>query len=125
MKAAPGRIVASATEASVYTKELMDKGKIMATNAVEKVRRAFIGKQEEAPDFLQDNEYIKSGYRIDHNSFCLAAKSLFTCHNESVNVWSHLIGTLCFLGLFICICVALVPKRFEVGRELLKQYQAE
>jgi hypothetical protein len=30
----------------------------MANQAVEKVRKAFIGRKEEAPEFMQDNEYI-------------------------------------------------------------------
>jgi hypothetical protein len=116
VKAVPGRIAATADEASEYTKELLG-------NAVNKVRKAFIGQKEEAPDFLQDNEYIKSGYRIEHNSCCLAAKSLFTCHNESVNVWSHLIGALLFTVFLIGLGISIIPKRFEVGRELLKEYQ--
>lgn len=109
VKAVPGRIAATADEASEYTKELLG-------NAVQKVRKAFIGKKEEAPAFLQDNEYIKSGYRIEHNSCCLAAKSLFTCHNESVNVWSHLFGAVLFLAFLFGLGFTIIPRRFEVGR---------
>jgi hypothetical protein len=114
-KSVPGRINASAQEATDFTKEVV-------FNAVDKVKLSFIGKKEEAPDFLQDNEYIKSGYRIDHNSCCSATKSLFTCHNESVNVWSHLMGAIMFMVFGVGLCVAIVPRRFEVGRQLLQDY---
>jgi len=102
----------------------IDDAKLLANNAVEKVKKAFIGTKEEAPEFLQDNEFIKNGYRIDHNSCCVAAKSLFTCHNESVNVWSHLIGSVCYLGLFIALCIIIIPKRFETGRDLISEYNS-
>lgn len=45
VKNVPPRIAASAAEASEFTKELIGK-------TVEKVKKAFIGKKEEAPDFL-------------------------------------------------------------------------
>jgi len=83
---------------------------------------AFIGHKDEAPEFLQDNEYIVTGYRINHSSFCVALKSLFTCHNESVNVWSHLIGSLVFIGFFIGFCFYVIPRRFQYGNQLISEY---
>ena len=54
-----------------------------------------IGKYEEAPKFLQDNEYIRNGYLINCNySIKKILKSLFKFSNETVNIWSHLLGTL-------------------------------
>lgn len=43
------------------------------------------------PDFLKDNEFITSGYRAN-SSFSNALRSLFQIHNETGNVWTHLIG---------------------------------
>ncbi len=63
--------------------------------------KTFIGHLMYAPAFLQDNEYILRGYRIGFNTKTKILKSLFLLHNESVNVWSHLLGVLAFFGLFI------------------------
>ena len=57
--------------------------------------KVIIGKYEEAPKYLQDNEYIRNGYLINCNySIKKILKSLFKFSNETVNVWSHLLGTL-------------------------------
>jgi len=40
-----------------------------------------------------------TGYRINFNTFPRILRSLFMLHNESVNVWSHLLGVLLFIGL--------------------------
>lgn len=69
--------------------------------------KTFIGHFLMAPAFLQDNEFILRGYRIGFNSRPKILKSLFLLHNETVNVWSHLIGVIVFLGLLIYTSVAL------------------
>lgn len=102
----------------------LEEARSRAKDAIIRARSSFIGNQQDVPDFLQDNEYIKSGYRVNHSSCCLATKSLFTCHNESVNVWSHLLGSLCFFGLFIGLCCLILPFRFESGRQLIKEYES-
>lgn len=56
---------------------------------------------EDAPEFLKDNEYIKHGYRIGFDSSKKVFGSLFILHNESVNIWSHLLGVLMVI-VFIC-----------------------
>ena len=58
-----------------------------------------LGTYEEAPKYLQDNEYIKEGYVINCTTFKKTLRSLFILHNESVNVWSHLIGAISFFFL--------------------------
>ena len=60
-----------------------------------------MGSLEEAPDFLRDNEYIKHGYRIGFDNSQKVFNSLFILHNESVNIWSHLLGVL-MVVVFIC-----------------------
>jgi hypothetical protein len=61
----------------------------------------------EAHDFMKDNEYITSGYRINFNSVKRVAQSLFMLHNESVNIWSHLLGALfvVFLAVYTTIFI--------------------
>eukprot|EP00831_Metopus_contortus_P063280 TRINITY_DN5571_c0_g1_i4.p1 TRINITY_DN5571_c0_g1~~TRINITY_DN5571_c0_g1_i4.p1 ORF type:complete len:436 (-),score=31.65 TRINITY_DN5571_c0_g1_i4:61-1329(-) len=69
----------------------------------------YIGTWEEAEDFQRDNEYIKAGYRINFCSFDRVLRSLFMCHNETTNVWSHLIGVFIFIGFTIYISVIVAP----------------
>jgi hypothetical protein len=66
-----------------------------------------IGKIEEAPKWLIDNHYILTGYRINFSTVKLTFRSLFMCHNESTNIWSHLLGVIMFVGFifYIVFCI--------------------
>lgn len=44
------------------------------------------------PPWMQDNHYIQRGYRPQSNSYQKSAHSITYLHNESVNIWTHLIG---------------------------------
>lgn len=46
------------------------------------------------PKWQQDNVYITSGYRPPTNSFAKSFSSLGYLHNETVNIWSHLLGAI-------------------------------
>ena len=58
-----------------------------------------IGTYMDAPKFIQDNEYIKYGYILNCNTYSKTLKSLFICHNETVNIWSHLLSSIFFIFL--------------------------
>lgn len=60
------------------------------------------------PGYLRDNEYIRGHYRADW-PLKQAFFSMFSIHNETLNVWTHLIGFLLFLCLTIYTIVKL-PK---------------
>lgn len=65
-------------------------------------------KYEELPDYMKDNEYILNYYRSEW-SLKHAFISLFLCHNETLNVWTHVIGFLAFLVLTIANLTQLYP----------------
>ncbi|TYZ69019.1 hypothetical protein PybrP1_006503 [[Pythium] brassicae (nom. inval.)] len=48
--------------------------------------------------YLADNSYIRSGYRLNY-SVRDCFRSLFELHNETFNVWTHIIGSLIFASL--------------------------
>eukprot|EP00252_Welwitschia_mirabilis_P026133 TRINITY_DN8417_c0_g1_i3.p1 TRINITY_DN8417_c0_g1~~TRINITY_DN8417_c0_g1_i3.p1 ORF type:complete len:154 (+),score=36.23 TRINITY_DN8417_c0_g1_i3:125-586(+) len=52
------------------------------------------------PDYLKDNEYILDYYRADW-PIKQAFLSIFSWHNETLNIWTHLAGFLLFLALTI------------------------
>ena len=60
-------------------------------------------------EFIRDNEHLKTGYRINFHTYEECARSLFMVHNETVNVWSHLIGSLIFIGMVFYVLVYLPP----------------
>ncbi|KAF2859884.1 HlyIII-domain-containing protein [Piedraia hortae CBS 480.64] len=46
------------------------------------------------PSWLQDNHYIRGHYRPPSNSWRKSVTSIAQLHNESVNIWTHLIGAI-------------------------------
>ena len=54
---------------------------------------------DDLPDWSKDNEYIKSGFRQTSNSYTDSFLSCFYVHNETGNIYSHLIATLWMMGL--------------------------
>ena len=70
-----------------------------------KSKLPFIGSITEAPEFLRYNQYILNGYRINFNTPMKALKSLFLLHNQSFNVWSHLVAAVLFAALLIWTAV--------------------
>ena len=71
-----------------------------------KISSKYEGKEEiilgtfnDVPAYCKQNEYIKKGYRLNCDSISKSLKSLFILHNESVNIWSHLIGAILFVLL--------------------------
>ncbi|GJJ79011.1 adiponectin receptor [Entomortierella parvispora] len=55
---------------------------------------------DELPEQWQENKYILSGYRfLSSKTQCF--KSIFYVHNESGNIWTHLLGFFYFLAVGI------------------------
>ncbi|KAI6668699.1 hypothetical protein NL676_007233 [Syzygium grande] len=54
----------------------------------------------ELPEYTKDSEFILRHFRANW-PLPEAALSLFRWHNETLNVWTHLIGFLVFLGLTV------------------------
>ena len=79
----------------------MDNAKQTAISAIstaketeEKVDKKLILLWHELSPWQQDNHYIQSGYRAQSNSYSKSWKSLGYLHNETVNIYTHLIGAL-------------------------------
>ncbi|XP_076875305.1 progestin and adipoQ receptor family member 3b isoform X2 [Brachyhypopomus gauderio] len=53
---------------------------------------------EQIPVFLKENPYITDGYRA-HLPSKLCLKSMFVLSNETVNIWTHLLGFMLFFLL--------------------------
>eukprot|EP01090_Pellita_catalonica_P014701 TRINITY_DN3807_c0_g1_i2.p1 TRINITY_DN3807_c0_g1~~TRINITY_DN3807_c0_g1_i2.p1 ORF type:complete len:323 (+),score=3.62 TRINITY_DN3807_c0_g1_i2:32-970(+) len=55
----------------------------------------------QAPKFLKHNEFITGGYRPGDISFKECVYSIFSLHNETTDIWTHLLATIYFLILFV------------------------
>ncbi|KAK1585639.1 hemolysin III family channel protein [Colletotrichum navitas] len=62
-----------------------------------KVEEALLILWDDLPAWRRDNAFILTGYRPDSNSYLGSLRSLGYLHNESVNIWSHLLGAVAFL----------------------------
>lgn len=94
-----------------------------------KPRVRWLGNFEDLPTSLQDNNYIRRGYRLGHSSYDVFC-SLFSWHNETGNIYTHGLGFLLFLVLTI-VTAWKVPAPFQAGsavtahlRQQLHKYQA-
>ncbi|KAH9621953.1 hypothetical protein KSS87_015592 [Heliosperma pusillum] len=55
---------------------------------------------DELPDYMKDNEFILNYYRSEW-SLKSCFFSLFQWHNETINVWTHLLGFVLFVVLTV------------------------
>ncbi|KAJ8559917.1 hypothetical protein K7X08_003975 [Anisodus acutangulus] len=98
-------------------KEMMNQEKdyqnIIANKSCKKMKKKKIGKinkgennnyplvcYHELPEYMKDNEFILNYYRADW-PIKQALFSIFRWHNETLNVWTHLLGFILFVALTI------------------------
>jgi len=55
---------------------------------------------DDAPEWMVFNPHIRSGYRVGAR-WLGATRSVFMRHNETVNIWTHLLGFLMFVALIV------------------------
>ena len=59
-----------------------------------------------------------TGYRNRLN-FLDCMRSLFLLHNETINIWSHLLGFAFFAGLFVHDLVLVIPAVTDDGKTVI------
>ena len=64
----------------------------------------------EVDDIYRSNPFILTGYR-DKTTFLGCLKSLLVLHNETINIWTHLLGFLFFVGIFLRDILFLIPAK--------------
>ncbi|KAF2396253.1 HlyIII-domain-containing protein [Trichodelitschia bisporula] len=69
---------------------------------------------DEIKEWQQDNHFITSGYRPESNSYRKSVASLRYIHNETVNIYSHLIGTIYSVIASVVLYFTLKP-RYETA----------
>ncbi|PMD61779.1 uncharacterized protein K444DRAFT_379551 [Hyaloscypha bicolor E] len=73
--------------------DVLEQTSAIQVNAgLESYYRYHLQEWKDLAGWRQDNEYITSGYRTLSGSFRKCLGSLKHIHNETVNVYSHLLG---------------------------------
>lgn len=62
------------------------------------------------PEWMRDNHYIRTGYRPASNSYHASLLSLLHLHNESVNIHTHLLGSVLALIIGTSLYFNLRPR---------------
>jgi hypothetical protein len=72
----------------------------------------------DAPLYAIHNKYILSGYRT-RSTFKDALRSVFKKHNETTNIWTHLIGMIFFFTFLVNVKeperVQMIPETWVTG----------
>jgi adiponectin receptor len=84
-----------------------------ANKAEKKLEESLTVFWHDLEEWQKDNHYIHSGYRPASNSFARSLHSLSYLHNESVNIWTHLLG-----------CVATVITGTVLHQTIAPRYEA-
>ena len=71
----------------------------------------------ELPPWQQDNEYITSGYRPLSYSYQKSLASLGSLHNQTVNIYSHLLGLVVFVVAARGVWDALAERYVSASQE--------
>lgn len=74
---------------------------------------------ENLPWHLQDNPHIRRFYRSPGNGLRKSFRSLFSLHNETGNIYTHLLGFLVFVFLTTATAVWVQPAPLLLGRGTL------
>lgn len=103
------------TSTSSLLSSAADSAATTAKDVSEKIQSTLLQAWDDLEPWRQDNHYIHSGYRSTSNSLSKSFHSLTYLHNESVNIWSHLLGALAFTagGIFLYLVIA---PRYETAR---------
>ncbi|KAJ8528134.1 hypothetical protein K7X08_021826 [Anisodus acutangulus] len=88
------------TKKSSKIEKLEHTEKKMNINKENKKLKPRLMKFEELPVYLQDNEFIRDYYRCEWPLKDIAL-SVFSWHNETLNIWTHLVGFVIFVTLMV------------------------
>ena len=81
----------------------------------------FIGSIHDVPEEDRFNEHIGRGYRCQYVGVYGVGRTLFMIHNETFNIWSHLLGAISFVVMLIYVLCAF-PNMSADGQLAMAQF---
>eukprot|EP00090_Calanus_glacialis_P022161 TRINITY_DN34194_c0_g1_i4.p1 TRINITY_DN34194_c0_g1~~TRINITY_DN34194_c0_g1_i4.p1 ORF type:complete len:531 (-),score=140.35 TRINITY_DN34194_c0_g1_i4:116-1708(-) len=79
----------------------VENAEVFAMNVWQKFQSWKVVGYSNLPQFLQDNDFLKKGHRPPLPNLTECFKSIFRIHTETGNIWTHLLGSVAFIGLSI------------------------
>jgi len=76
-----------------------DRGEKLAEAAKDSIQQELIVLWDNLPHWQRDNQFIVRGYRKASASYMQCFASLSYIHNETVNIYTHLLASLAFVLL--------------------------
>lgn len=93
-----------------------DEKDAITTKLESKAKETLTVLWHDLPTWQQDNQHIHSGYRPASDSYTKSLSSLTHLHNESVNIYTHLIGAFLALLTGLYTYSAIRP-RYELAMQ--------
>lgn len=62
-----------------------------------------IGTIDEVKPENRWNVHMKTGYRLHYDTWKSILMSIFQWHNETINIWTHLVGFIVYLIVLLVI----------------------
>jgi hypothetical protein len=59
------------------------------------------GRVDQLPSWFVPSPYVHSGYRLGHHTVAACLRSVLALHNDTLNIWSHLVAFLAWLWLAV------------------------
>ncbi|EPS38644.1 hypothetical protein H072_7578 [Dactylellina haptotyla CBS 200.50] len=102
------------TDLDKIVKKTAEKTSDVVLKAAEQVEDALL-LIADVPDWLQENEYIHTGYRPPSYSAKKSFRSILAIHNETINIWTHIVGCIIFLVIPIYVFTTEIPPRYKIA----------
>ena len=87
-----------------------------AKEVKQKAKQSLTALWNDTPSWMQDNHYIQTGYRHQSNSYWKSASSITYLHNESVNIWTHLLGAA-LAAITAVVMYGAIKPRYEMATQ--------
>ncbi|KAI1768341.1 HlyIII-domain-containing protein [Hypoxylon sp. FL1150] len=81
-----------------------------ARDVEQKIASTLLVLWDDLPSWRRDNHFIETGYRAESSSYWRSFTSLFYVHNESVNIWTHLLGAFFFPAVGAWLYHVIAPR---------------